>query len=118
MSGMQFDIAVRELLNTPARTAVQSGLFRTSGQGKLFQKNSFIQVNAASAKSISFVGKELILITDRKLSVIISPTLGSTMTMDVNSFLVLTLDYTAISITYTNGAAANTDAANVTLFQS
>lgn len=118
MSGMQFDITVRELLDIPARTSVQSGLFRTSGRGVLFQKNSFTQLNAASAKVISFTGKELILVSDRVLAVVVTPTTGLAITVTVNSFLVLTLDYTAISITYTNGAALSTDVANITLFQS
>lgn len=118
MSGMQFDITVRELLDTPARTSVQSGLFRTSGRGVLFQKNSFTQLNAAAARVISFPGKELILISDRVLTVLVTPTTGLAITVTVNSFLILTLNYTAISITYTNGTAATTDVANITLFQS
>lgn len=117
MPGLQFDVIVKELMDSPVRTSVQTGLFRVNGQGTQFQKNTLSVVNN-TPKTLVFAGHELVLRTDKALTVTVTKPDTTTLAIPVASMLVLTMAYTQLQILYADSGASNTDVATIILFQS
>lgn len=117
MAGLQFEVRIRELLGSPARSSVEMGVFRFTGRGTAVQRNNFTLENGDSL-TIARAGKELMMRTDKTVLVTLTKADSSVLSIPVNSALLLSLDHLSLTVTYTDVDAPVDDFASIQFFQS
>jgi len=81
------------------------------------QENTFQLLNGGAAKTFPFIGSEFVVTTDRLVSLTLTKAGGLSIVIPIYTLCVMTLDYTQLQFSYTDGSASNTDLATLTLFQ-